>query len=120
MPKWSIAGSGTQLASVGEDMIFIGTQQGDYVLWIDLNNLAAGDGFTLRWYETVLGAGYRLGGEASYIGANLVTRAAMSPEIPIGNGVKFTLQQTAGTKKNFPWQVLKSDFAATLMGQVCL
>jgi len=118
MTKWTVAGSGTQLASGGEDMIFIGTQGGDYVLWVDISSLVGGDSLTLRWYNTVLGAGYRLGGESTF--NNPIPKAIVSPEITIGNGVKFTLQQSAGTKHNFPWQVLKTDFAATLMGQECL
>lgn len=104
------AGSGTQTAAIGtEHTLLTTTTPGDYVLKVDKAAMQGGDTLELRIYDTVLAGGasrviYQYG---PFSGVPSVDdMIAISVPIPIDVGVSFTLKQTAGTGRAFPWKVL--------------
>jgi len=103
------AGSGTQTATIGtEHTLLTTTTPGDYALKVDKNAMQAGDSLELRIYDTVLSGGVsRVAYKYSSSGAQPTDdMIAISVPIPIDIGVTFTLKQTAGTGRAFPWKVL--------------
>jgi hypothetical protein len=88
-------------------------QAGVFVLYVDLAALAAGDVVELRAYKIV-----RTGGTARVVQFQTFTGAQPSSglitvSIPLANdltdtdALTFTLTQTFGTARSFPWAVLK-------------
>lgn len=97
---------GTQAATVNTEHTLLDQQgAGVYELEVDANALASGDTLELRVYTKVLSGGtqrqYLL---ATFTGAQAQPNLK-SPPIVALNGAKFTLKQTAGTGRSFPWQV---------------
>jgi len=107
----TIAGSGTFTpAAIGTEYHLLdATAAGDYVLKVDKANMLGGDILELRIYDTVLGGGaagvlYKYG---PYSGAPLTDdRIVISVPVPIDVAVSFTLKQTGGTARAYPWKVL--------------
>ncbi len=107
-------GSNTQAATVTTehtllDVAVVGTFQ----FIVDKFNMAAGDTLELRIYSIVLTAGtLRVAYFQSYSGAQSVEdmiaiSVPISNELTDANSLRFTLKQTIGTSRNFPWKVLK-------------
>jgi len=104
--------SGTQTATIGTEHFLANVDQaGVFILEVDVNALAAGDIVELRVYRMVLAGGTaRLESVYTFMGVQeiLVKRA-----IPISNdhndaqALRFSLKQTFGTGRAFPWKVLK-------------
>ena len=116
--------SGTLTAVVGTETTFgnagtpylTGTSDvataGTFTLHVDLISMAAGDVVELRIYQIVLTAGTRrVAYQQSFAGAQL-TDNMVQISVPISNeltntaSLRFTLKQTAGTARTFPWKVL--------------
>lgn len=106
--------SGTQAATVGTEhtLADIATP-GTFTLHVDAVNMALGDILELRIYQMVLTGGTRrVAYFQSYIGAQ-PTDDLIKISVPISNeltdagALRFTLKQTQGTSRNFPWKVLK-------------
>lgn len=108
------AGSGTQTATVTTEHTLLDiAAAGTYTLHVDLNPLADGDTVELRVYQMVLTGGTR---RVAYIGAysdGQTADAKIAISVPISNeltdsgALRFTLKQTVGTSRDFPWKVLK-------------
>lgn len=103
------AASGTQTATVNaEHTLATKTDVGVYVLVVDLGNLVVGDELELRLKTKALSGGTsRLAYMASFgpqVPACLVT---YSIPVPIDTEIVATLKQTAGTSRDFPWNLLK-------------
>jgi len=101
---WTVTNSGTQTATGGEDTLASPTTNGSYAFWVDTNAMALGDYVTLRVYYQVDGTNYRLAFEGSYTSSQF--KAAVTPFIAAFTGVRCSLQQTAGTNRAYPWQIL--------------
>ncbi len=106
--------SGTQVAVIGTEHILSSIAiAGVFTSHVDLNAMQAGDTLELRVYRKVLAGGvsrpFKL---LSFTGAQGAD-AQISDGDPFGNelaeadGLKFTLKQTVGTGRSFPWKVLK-------------
>lgn len=110
------ASSGSQTATVNtEHSLYSTTTAGTYVLEVDLNAMAAGDVLTLRIRKKV-----RTGDTVytvyvhSFYGAvqtdmgDTPTKMAVvqSIAIPTVFGADFTLEQTFGTGRAYPWGVI--------------
>lgn len=106
--------SGTQSASIGtEHFLSSPNVAGAFTLHVDLVNMAAGDYVELRVYQMVLTGGtQRVAYIKTYQGAQ-PTDALIAISVPISNeltdtnALRFSLKQTLGTGRSFPWKVLK-------------
>ena len=101
--------SGTQTASIGtEHTIGTPTNQGTYVFEVDTVNLVNGDLVELRAYDKTDGTNYRQMWKGTYQHVQ-INNAKVSPPVALGNvsgaQLKFTLKQTAGTGRSFPWLI---------------
>jgi len=85
------------------------TTAGTYQLQVDMNALANGDTVVLRTKLKVRSSGTtRLMYEDSY---SHVQSQLVAVTIPAAatNEVVFTLEQTAGTGRAFPWEIVQLD-----------
>ena len=85
---------------------------GTYTLHVDLINMAAGDVVELRISQIVLTGGTRrVAYFQQFVGAQ-ATDNMIQISVPISNeltdtaSLRFTLKQTTGTARSFPWKVL--------------
>lgn len=106
--------SGTQTAVIGTEHTLADINQaGTYVLYVDKINMADGDVLELRAYKMVLTAGTRRVAYFERVSDAPVGDDMLELSIPISNeltdtgAVRFTLTQTAGTARNFPYVCLK-------------
>lgn len=107
------SGSGTQTATVTTEHTLLDVATaGVYTLHVDTVNMVAGDVLELRIYQIILTSGTRrVAYVTSYAGAQ-PTDDVIKISVPIGNeltdsgSLRFTLKQTFGTSRNFPWKVL--------------
>jgi hypothetical protein len=107
------AGQNTQSATVTTEHTLLDiSAAGTYTLHVDTVNMVAGDGLELRVYQMVLTGGTRrVAYIVSYQGAQ-PTDDLIKISVPISNeltdsgALRFTLKQTTGTSRNFPWKVL--------------
>jgi len=107
-------GSGTQTATVTTEHTLLDVAvAGTFTLHVDTVNMASGDMVELRVYQIVLTGGTR---RVAYYVAYVDAQAAddlIKISVPISNeltdsgSLRFTLKQTLGTSRNFPWKVLK-------------
>lgn len=111
MPVTSFA-NGTQTATVTTEHTLTGVNvAGQYQLVVDLVNMAANDILELRVYQTVLTGGTNEKSVLySFYGvqdADFITFSSDLFNNPLtdSNSLKFTLKQTAGTGRNYPWSV---------------
>ncbi len=101
-----VESSGTQTAVVGtEHTLAAPTTAKTRVLWVALDALASGDTVELRVYSTVLSGGTSgVAKSVSFTGAQSEPKTPSVP-YPMAFGGSFTLKQTAGTARSFPWRV---------------
>ena len=107
-------GSGTQSATVTtEHTLDDISSAGVFTLHVDTVNMVAGDVVELRVYQMVLTGGTRrVAFVQRYEGAQPVDDL-IKISVPIANeltdsgAIRFTLKQTHGTSRNFPWKVLR-------------
>jgi hypothetical protein len=106
-------GSGSQVATVTTEHTLLDVAvAGVFTLHVDTNVLVAGDVLELRVYQIVLTGGTR---RPVYLGRWCDAQAAddlIKVSVPIANeltdsgSLRFTLKQTFGTSRTFPWKVL--------------
>jgi hypothetical protein len=102
---WTVDSSGTQAATINTEHILASpTTNATYVLSVDTVNFVAGDLLELRCYDMVDGTNFRQMWKGTYQHAQ-INNAKVSPPIAVTTQAKFTLKQTAGTGRNFPWSV---------------
>ena len=86
---------------------------GTYTLHVDTVNMAAGDILELRAYQMVLTSGTaRVAYQMRYYGAQsaddlIKISVPVSNELTDATSLRFSLKQTFGTGRAFPWKVLK-------------
>lgn len=104
----TLEASGTQAATIStEHTLSTLTGQKVYTLFVDCAAMLDGDETELRVYYTTLSAGTE-----RLMYPPLVVRNAPSSmvkqSLPIPSDIscKFTLKQTAGTGRSYPWKVL--------------
>jgi len=106
--------TGTQTATIGtEHTLSDVSVAGTFTLHVDSNAMVAGDGLELRVYQMVLTGGTRrVAYFQSYYDAQIADDQ-IKISVPISNeltdtgAIRFTLKQTTGTGRAFPWKVLK-------------
>ena len=97
-------GSQTAVISTEHTLATI-TTSGSFVLGVDASNMALGDELVLRVKLKVRSTGTtRLAYEASYSHSQ---NEPVILSIPVAstNEVVFTLEQTSGTGRTFPWEI---------------
>lgn len=108
------AGSGTQSATVTTEHTLLDVSAaGVYTFHVDTVNMVAGDIVELRIYQIVLTGGTRrVAYVTAYYGAQ-PTDDLIKISVPISNeltdsgSLRFSLKQTFGTSRDFPWKVLQ-------------
>lgn len=113
MPVTAFA-SGTQSATVTtEHTLSDVNAAGVYTLHVDTVNMVAGDILELRVYQIVLTGGTRrVSMVTCYYGAQpaddlIKISVPISNELTDSGSLRFTLKQTHGTSRDFPWKVIK-------------
>ncbi len=108
--------SGTQTATVGTEHQLADTNvAGVFIFEVDTNAMVAGDIVELRVYEMILTSGTsRVVFSHAYYGAQDASADGLQKNsIPVSNeltdatALRFSLKQTFGTGRAFPWKVLK-------------
>lgn len=98
------AGSQTSVIST-EHSLATPTSVGEYLIEVDVSAMVNGDLLELRAYDKIDGTNYQQIWKGVYQHVQINTAKA-SPAIALtGAGMKFTLKQTAGTGRVFPWSV---------------
>jgi hypothetical protein len=107
-------GTGTQTAVITTEHTLLDVAiAGTFTLHVDKNAMAAGDVLELRIYQIVLTGGTRrVCYKTVYYGAQsaddlIAVSVPISNELTDAGSLRFTLKQTAGTGRAFPWKVLK-------------
>lgn len=81
------------------------TEVGVLQLWMDLNELGAGDEYKLRLYRKATSSGtLRLAEEWSFVGTQ-ATPIFGSETFIVRHGWDFTLQKIAGTDRSIAWSI---------------
>jgi hypothetical protein len=103
---------GSQTATLTtEHTLFDSSAAGTYLLSVDLVNMAAGDVTELRVYEMVRTSGTRRVAYLARFTDAQPTDGLVAISVPITTGitdsgaVRFTLKQTLGTGRAYPWSV---------------
>jgi hypothetical protein len=104
----TIANSGTQTAVINtEHTLEDAVANGIFILSIDLANMQNGDTMELKVYTKVLSGGaLNCCMYEQFIDAQNTTVQYQSVPFPSDIEVKFTLKQTAGTGRAYPWKVI--------------
>ncbi len=106
--------TGTQTAVIGtEHQVADTNAAGVYTFHVDTNAMVAGDILELRVYQMALTAGTsRVVYTGFFYGAQDANEL-IKVSIPIGNeltdstALRFSIKQTFGTGRAYPWKVLK-------------
>lgn len=102
------AANGTQTAVVNtEHSLSTQTTVGFYQLSVNLTNMVNGDVVELRLKtKTLTGDTAEEVYYVIYAQDQGSTPIALSPPVPVLYSIEATLKQTAGTGRNFPWNLL--------------
>lgn len=105
--------SASQTAVIGtEYLIASPSTAGVYTFHVDMVNMASGDFLELRVYQTVLSGGTsRVAYFETYQGAQptdglIAISAPISNDLAAASALRFSLKQTFGTGRNFPFKIL--------------
>jgi hypothetical protein len=107
-------GSGTQTATVTTEHTLLDVAiAGTFTLHVDTVNMVAADTLELRISQMVLTAGtrrvayYAIYADAQPADDLIKISVPISNELTDAGALRFTLKQTTGTSRNFPWKVLR-------------
>jgi hypothetical protein len=112
--------SGTQTATVGtEHFLTSPNVEGKFTGIVDVSNMVDGDALELRAYQMVLSGGTARVIDVVYLyGAQPTDQLIVEwgvdikNELTDANAVRYSLKQTAGTGRSFPWKVVKETTGA--------
>jgi hypothetical protein len=105
----TVDASGTQTAVIDtEHTLRTTVAAGTFQLWVDISAMQTGDTLELRAKTNILSAGsVNVIFLQTFSGAAPADDAVqVSIPLPADQPVVFTLKQTAGTGRDFPWKVL--------------
>jgi hypothetical protein len=99
--------SDTQTAVIDtEHTLSTETDTGVYVLCVDLANMVAGDVVVLKLKtKAITGGTSRLAYSAMYANAQAAPNVYSIP-VPVTDEIVATLEQTDGTGRDFPWNLM--------------
>lgn len=106
-------GSGTQTATINTEHTLLDVSAtGTFTFHVDCVNMALGDVLELRIYQMVLTGGTRRVAYMTRFFDAQPTDDIIKLSVPISNeltdsgALRFTLKQTNGTGRAYPWKVL--------------
>jgi hypothetical protein len=106
--------TGTQAATINTEHTLLDVAvAGSFTLHVDKNAMASGDVLELRIYQIVLTGGTRRVAyfdrwmDAQPADDQIAISVPISNELTDAGSLRFTLKQTAGTGRSYPWKVLK-------------
>jgi len=106
--------SGTQVSVIGSEHFLTSPNvAGTFTLHVDTIEMVLGDIVELRAYQMILtGGSQRVAYYQSYMGAQPVDdyikiSVPISNELTDTNALRFSLKQTAGSPRSYPWKCLK-------------
>ena len=106
--------TGTQTATITtEHFLTSPNVAGTFTLHVDTNAMVAGDTLELRVYQMVLTAGtqrvayFQIYTDEQAADDKIKISVPISNELTDTNALRFSLKQTTGTGRAFPWKVLK-------------
>lgn len=103
--SWTVDSSGSQTATIStEHSLATPTTVATYVFGVDTVNMVNGDLVELRVYDMVDATNYRQCWKGTYQHVQ-INNGKESPPIAVTTQAKFTLKQTAGTGRVFPWSI---------------
>ncbi len=105
----AVSASGTQTATIStEHTLYTSSAAGVFLLEVNLVNMASGDTVELRVKgKTLTGDSVAVKLLETYSGAQVEPDVIVrSIPVPDDLALVFTLKQTAGTGRSFPWKVL--------------
>ncbi len=106
----AVEASGTQTATIGTEHVLASpTTAKTRQLVVDLVNMQNGDVVVLRMKRTVLAAGTVREWQYATFAHAQSSPVVLSIPMPSPHGASFTLTQTAGTARAFPWSVETLD-----------
>ncbi len=95
--EWSLTGDDTSLDAIATD--------GIYQVFLELNNLAAGDVFEFKVYEKVIaGSTQRLVYSSTFSGVQ-GEPVFVTPSLILMHGWEMTLNKLAGTDRAISWSI---------------
>ena len=98
---------GTLVADGSEQTVFSSTETGEFSGYIDLSNMVTDDSVTCKCYIRIKSGGeYILETSETYNDAQTEPALHFPPRQSV-YGYKVTLQQTAGTYREFDWVFFK-------------
>jgi hypothetical protein len=101
---WVVDSSGSQTATIStEHTLATPTTIATYEFSVDTKNMVGGDLLELRCYDMIDGSNYAQIWKGTCQHAQI--NAKVSPPKAVTTQAKFTLKQTAGTGRVFPWSV---------------
>lgn len=105
----SSAGSGTQTATIGtEHVLTTQTAPAIYQLVVDCSAMTLGDIVELRIKTKAHGTATSQVAFLAVFAHGQIEPNKYSPALMIDTEIVCTLKQTAGTGRNFPWNLLKA------------
>jgi hypothetical protein len=105
---WTVDGSGSQTATIGtEHNVSTPTTNATYVFCVDTKNMVNIDLVELRCYDMVDGTNYALMWKGTYQHIQ-INNNKVSPPLAVTTQAKFSIKQTAGTGRVFPWSVRRT------------
>lgn len=97
----------TQTATGSEDTLTTQTGPGVYCLVVDTTNMASGDAITIRIKtKNQTGASSVLAYKSDFSDAQ-IEKQKYSQAVPIDTEIVCTIEQTAGTNRDYDWNLLK-------------
>lgn len=106
----TVAATGTQAATVTTEHTLNGgsfTDAGTYVMHVNTANMVNGDTLVLRVYAKCVSAGSEVLAYMETFAHVQAQPLKISPPIRSEYSCKFTLNQDAGTSRNFEWAILR-------------
>lgn len=105
----SYKSQGTQTASGSEDTLLSTTDLGTYVLMVDLGPMQNGDRTRIRIKQKIRSTGTQRNTYDVTYEHQQGQPIIYSPAVPCPQGSVFTLEQEAGTNRNYDWAVIRLD-----------
>jgi len=97
-----IFAQGTLVANGSEQVLTLFTELGELNGYVDLSQMQAGDSVVIRQYTRIEGA-FSQYAEESYTGAQALPSIFITTK-PGDDGIRVTLQQTAGVLRQFNYK----------------
>ena len=106
---WILSDNGTTSAlTIGtETTLATDTNNGTFVLEVDVSNLAIGDLLEIRVYTITLSGGSLIQAWKGTYQHSQINNHKISPPVASDQSIKCTIKQVAGTGRTFAWKMLR-------------